>query len=115
MLDIQGSICQRQVINELIKPNTRGQFDFVGISITVYHILSGMGTISKKDSFGDMVRQLGFYLFRGLYIDTTSKGMKGGEFLFLGCFFINRQYGTIIGKRCTVFEYIEKTIVTIDA
>ena len=35
--------------------------------------------------------------------------------LCLGVARVESQYGTIIGKRCTVFEYIEKTIVTIDA
>ena len=53
------------------------------INIIVEHISSVMQIISKEDSFGDMVLQLGFYISRGSHIDTTYKGPKGGEVLLL--------------------------------
>ena len=60
MLDIQGNICHGQVIHYLIKLGMGEQFDIVGISITVEHILGGMWFIFKEYSFGDTVLQLGF-------------------------------------------------------
>ena len=48
-----------------------------------------MWIIYKEDSFGDMVLQLGFSLYGGSHIDTTSKSTKKGEVLSLGCNFIN--------------------------
>ena len=91
MLYIQVSICNGQVIHALIKPNTGGQFDFVGINIIVEHILSGMRIISKEYYFGDMVLQLRFSFSRVSHIDTISKISKGGEVLLLGCSFLNRK------------------------
>ena len=91
MLSLQGSICHGQVMNSFLKPNTGGQFDYVGINIIVEHILSGMRIISKEYYFGDMVLQLRFSFSRVSHIDTISKISKGGEVLLLGCSFLNRK------------------------
>ena len=89
ILDIQGSIFHGQFIHDLIKSNMGGQLDYVGINIIVEQILGGMWIISKEDSFGYMILQLLFSLYRGLHIDTTSKGTRVGEVLLLGCSFLN--------------------------
>ena len=89
MLDIQGIIFHVQVIHDLIKPNMGGQFDSVGIRIIVENIFSGMRIISKEDSFGYMVLQLGFSLSVGSHIDTASKVPKEGEVLSIRCSFLN--------------------------
>ena len=57
---------------------------------------------------------------RGVY-DTNNQPKRAifkyeqeGQFC-LGVARVESQDGTIIGKRCPVFDYTEKTIVTIDA
>ena len=62
---------------------------FVGINIIVEHFLSGMRIVSKEDSFGVMVFQLGFYISGESHIDTISKVTKVREFILLGFIFIN--------------------------
>ena len=70
MLDIQGSFCHGKFIRDLIKYNMGGQLYSVDIKIIVDHLLVGMCIISKEDSFGYMILQLLFSLYRGLHIDT---------------------------------------------
>ena len=57
---------------------------------------------------------------RGVY--NTNNQPKKATFkyeqegrLFLGVAKVEGQYGTIIGKRCPVFDYTEKKIITINA
>ena len=95
MLGIPGSICHGQVIHALIKSNMRGQFDYVGINIIVEHISGVMLIISKEDSFGDTILQLGFSLSRGSNIDTKSKGPNGEEVLSIGCSFLKWRINCI--------------------
>ena len=45
---------------------------------------------------------------------ATFKYEQEGRFC-LGVAKVERKYGTITGKRCPVFDYIDKKIVTIDA
>ena len=89
-MDIQGSIWHGQVIHDLIKLDKEGQFDYVGIIVILEHILGCMWIIHKKDSFGDMVLQLGYYLSRGSYIDITYKVHKGVRVILILYSFINR-------------------------
>ena len=48
ILEIQGIICHGPFAHAIIKPNTGGQFDYVGINIIVEHIFSGTQIIQKK-------------------------------------------------------------------
>ena len=45
---------------------------------------------------------------------ATFKYEQEGRFC-LGVAKVEGQYGTIIGKRCPVFDYTEKNIITINA
>ena len=89
MLEIKENIWHGQVIHDIIKLDTGGKFYSVGMNIIVYHVLGGMWIISKEYYFGDMVLQLGFYLYVGSHRYTTSKVPKGGEVLLLGYILLN--------------------------
>ena len=111
MLDIQGSIFHGSVIRDLIKPNMGGQLYAVGITIIVKHILVSMWIISKEDSFGYMVVQLGFSFSRGLHIYTKYKGPNGREIILLVCSFLGRRINCIrlwkgIGKLDIMVQFI---------
>ena len=47
ILEIQGIICHGKFAHAIIKPNTGGQFDYVGINNIVEHIFSGTQIIQK--------------------------------------------------------------------
>ena len=89
MLKIQWIICHEQVIRVLIKSNMGEKLDYVGINIILEKKLGHMRIISKEDSFGYTVLQLGFSFSGGSQIDTTSKAKKGGEVISLGCSFLD--------------------------
>ena len=83
----------------------------MGINIIVEHILGGMWFVSTEDSFGYMVIQLGFSFSRVSHIYKTSKGLKGGEVLSVGCSFLNRRSNCIrlwkiIGKLDSIVQVI---------
>ena len=50
-----------------------------------------MQIVYNEDCFGCMVLQIGFSLSRGLHIEATSKGPKGGEIISLGFSFLNHR------------------------
>ena len=66
MLYIQCSICHGKVMHALTKPNMGVQFYYGGIKIIVEHISSGMRSISKEDSSGDMFLQKFIFSFLGV-------------------------------------------------
>ena len=66
-------------------------------------------------SFGDIFLQLGFFIFRGMHIDATSKGPKGVDFLSLGFIFLNWilnciMFCKIIGKPYHGTRHMEKVL-----
>ena len=93
MLDIQGSIFHGSVIRDLIKPNMGGQLYAVGITIIVKHILVSMWIISKEDSFGYMVFQVGF-LFPGVCTYTQNTKVQMEERLY--CLYVAFLVGELI-------------------